>query len=69
MSHPILRHFPGVRLAVKLFLLDHAMIIAAQLADDPEVPARDRMVYGKRVMQLVRWHRRLHALTAAREEQ
>jgi len=57
-----LRHFPSFRLWLKLALLDFAMSGAAIHADDENVPARERMEYGRRVMTLIRWHRRLSAL-------
>lgn len=62
LVRPFLRRWPGLRLRVKLLVLDLAMDLAAGLADSDQLPARDRMEYGRRVMQLVRWQRRMSAL-------
>lgn len=58
-----LRHFPSLRLRWKLFLCWHGMMLGAIMADDERDLARNRQAYGRRTLWLVRYHRRLRALT------
>ncbi len=61
----LLRKYPGLRLAVKLFLIDLAIGAGLSIADDEGLPARQRMDAGRKVLLLLRAHRRLYALRSS----
>lgn len=53
-----------LRARLKLALIDFAMVGAAQIADDDNMPARERIKAGWHVHWLIRYGLRLRAILA-----